>query len=222
MAGETRADERPRICVSATVKDLVDPDIAEIGVDFHWHCPTQEECAEHYAAECEQVRAALEPLGLANELLLAHYCSCPWHSRRKDAITSFEYWARGTLRLRMAEHDVAAVWSALNTCQVKATMGVAFSLEDEDAAEERLLGRAMAKARHEAGALAAATGMRLADVKQISYNRLQGGYEFPATGGLYLEEASLDSANFDPKPIGISCTVDVDWWLEEREGDWEA
>ena len=72
------------------------------------------------------------------------------------------------------------------------------------------------KARSSAEALAAASGKRLGEVRQIRYNRPTGGYSYP--GDFCMERvAATDSEqlpNLNPEPIEVACSVDVDWWLE--------
>lgn len=114
---------------------------------------------------------ALEPLGLSEILKLSYYSS--YANRRRHGRTpgGFKYSARGSLRIRLAEHNVDSVWTTLASSEIKASIDACFSLEDEDAEEARLLGQAFAKARGSAEALAIASGRRFGEVRQIRYNR---------------------------------------------------
>ncbi|NJE81448.1 DUF541 domain-containing protein [Olsenella sp. SW781] len=184
--------EKPVICVSASVEEQVEPDIAEFVIRFEWHGQDQAECAERYATDAARAKEALEALGLGNELKLSHYSS--YANRRRHGRTSggFEYSAHGSLRIRLSEHDVASVWTALANSGARASINVYFSLDDEDAEEAKLLGQAVAKARGSAEALAAASEKRLGEVRQIRYNRPTDGYTYP--GGFCMERtAGIDS-----------------------------
>ena len=208
--------EKPVVCVSATVEEQAKPDIAEFSIWFQWHGQDQAECAERYGSDTKRAKEALGALGLNEELKLSHYSS--YANRRRHGRTSggFEYSARGSLRIRLAEHDVSSVWTALANSEIKASVNVCFSLEDEDAEEAKLLGQAFAKARSSAEALAAASGKRLGEVRQIRYNRPTGGYSYP--GDFSMERmAGVDSSHvpdLNLEPIEVACSVDVDWWLE--------
>lgn len=208
--------EKPVICVSASVEEQVEPDIAEFVIRFEWHGQDQAECAERYATDAARAKEALEALGLGNELKLSHYSS--YANRRRHGRTSggFEYSAHGSLRIRLSEHDVASVWTALANSGARASINVYFSLDDEDAEEAKLLGQAVAKARGSAEALAAASGKRLGEVRQIRYNR-------PADGFCYSDYCRAESVfspdsnpmpSVNPEPIEVTCSVDVDWWLD--------
>lgn len=207
--------EKSVVCVSATVEEQVEPDIAELSVWFEWHGQDQAECAERYAADAKRAKEALEAFGLSDELKLSRYSS--YANRRRHGRTSggFEYSARGSLRIRLAEHDVASVWTALANSGVRASVNVNFSLDDGDAEEAKLLGKAVAKARSSAEALAIASGKRLGEVRQIRYNR-------PTDGFCYSDYCHAESAfspdsnpmpNINPEPIKVTCSVDVDWCL---------
>ena len=208
--------EKPVVCVSASVEEQVEPDIAEFTVWFEWHGQDQAECAERYAADAKRVKEALEALGLSDELKLSRYSSYANRRRRGRTTGGFEYSARGSLRVRLTEHDIASVWTALASCDIKASINVFFSLGNGDAEEAKLLGQAFTKARSSAEALAAASGKRLGEVRQIRYNRPTGGYSYP--GDFCMERvAATDSEqlpNLNPEPIEVACSVDVDWWLE--------
>ena len=208
--------ERSVVCVSASVEERVEPDVAEFSIWFEWHGQDQAECAERYAADAKRAQEALEPFALSKELKLSHYSSYANRRRRGRTTGGFEYSARGSLRIRLAEHDAASVWTALASSEIKASINACFSLEDEDAEEARLLGQAFAKARGSAEALAAASGKRLGEVRQIRYNRPTDGYSY--AGDFCMERmAGIDSSaipDLNPEPIEVTCSVDVDWWLE--------
>lgn len=208
--------EKPAVCVSASIEEQVEPDIAEFVIRFEWHGQDQAECAERYAADAKRAKEALEALDLGEELKLSHYSS--YANRRRHGRTSggFEYSARGSLRIRLSEHDVASVWTALANSGIRASINMYFSLEDEDAEEAKLLGRAVAKARNSAEALAVASGKRLGEVRQIRYNRPADGFCYSGychAEGVFSPDSNLAS-NISPEPIEVTCSVDVDWWLE--------
>ena len=115
--------------------------------------------------------------------------------------------------------DVGAVWAALNLCGSHADMDVDFDLYDKQAAEDELIARAVAQARGNAEALAAASRTKLAGVKHISYNSYG---DSAASGRSYVCAASAAPMGADetprvelePEPIKVECSVDMEWWLE--------
>lgn len=208
--------EKPVVCVSASVEERVEPDIAEFSIWFEWHGQDQAECAERYAADTKRAKEALEAFGLSDELKLPHYSSYANRRRHGRTTSGFEYSARGSLHIRLAEHDVSSVWTALASSEIKASIDVCFSLEDEDAEEARLLGQAFAKARDSAEALAIASGKRLGEVRQIRYNRPADGYSYSSFrhNEVVFSPEPNSAPDLNPEPIEVTCSVDVDWWLE--------
>ncbi|WP_102372451.1 SIMPL domain-containing protein [Enorma phocaeensis] len=211
-AKETMA--KPVVCVNATVEDSVEPDIAEFRIWFQGHGADQTQCAKQYAGDVKRVQDALKKLGIEDAFKTSAYTSYANRSRRGRTITGYEYSARGTLLLKRAEYDVSAIWTVLAKSEIRATLDVHFSLDDADAEEAKLLGRAFDKARGSAEALAVAAGKQLGEVRQISYKRRDAFADPPycfreSAGGT---EDLLPDLN--PEPIEVECSVDVDWWLE--------
>ena len=105
---------------------------------------------------------------------------------------------------------------ALAKPAIRGTINVYFSLDDEDAEEAKLLGKAVAKARGCAEALAVAAGKQLCDVRQIRYKRYDGGFGAAAACAPCgaPSSAEADAPALNPEPVEVECSVDVDWWLE--------
>ena len=111
-------------------------------------------------------------------------------------------------------YTVAALADRVSTARVN----LHFELVDEDAEERRLMGAAaVAKARLDAEALAAAAGTELAGVKEIRYNR-GGDSRFwgaiCADGCATPAGAASSMPDLHPKPMDVERSVDVDWWLK--------
>lgn len=208
---------KPIVCVSATVEERVEPDIARLTIWFRGHGQNQDECAMLYAADARRAKEALEPFDLHNQLRLSSYHSYESQRRSKRASRGLEYGARGLLRIRPIEHDVVNIWSALAGSKINASIEVLFSLEDGDSEEAKLLGHAVAKARSNADALATAAGKRLGEVRQIRYNRSGDGFSrggYRCSKDLRNSDDSSSIPDFNPEPIEVTCSVEVDWSLE--------
>lgn len=104
--------------------------------------------------------------------------------------------------------------TALAECGLKATIEVRLSLEDENAEEARLIGRAVAKAKANAEALAAACGKRPGDVRLVTYNRPTDGFVYPGDFCVSAPGGTGDLPDLNPEPIEVECAVDMDWYLE--------
>lgn len=199
--------------VSAEVEDTVAPDLAVFALRFGRKCKSQQECSEDFAAEKDRVARALAPFGIADDLLFSRYSSYACTSGRRSAITRYEYYCSATLKVAREEHDVPAVWAALSSSVSTARINLCFELEDAEAEEDRLVGKAFAKAKRSAEALAAASGMALGGVKEIRYRRNIDGFAY---ADFCAAPASDEGAapDLQPEPIEVECSVDVDWWLK--------
>lgn len=212
----------PVVRVGADVSDEVRPDRVEFVVRFEGRKPTKEDCRAAYLEDVGRLRDALAPLGLADEVTTSGYGCHATYCRRKGPGGSYDYCARGSLRLPLEGSDVEGVWDALVAAGVRGGMRAHFYLEDEDAAKGALLARAVATARRNAEALAEAAGMALAGVARISHGACDEGWE--RYGWSVCADASARGSvdgcggvpSLEPEPVEVSCHVDVEWLLEER------
>ena len=214
-------DKTGFVSVGAEIEDEVMPDRVVFSICFGGSFDTKEACLNDYNADRVKVAAALVPFGLDDELTCRGYACYARTTRRKATITGYSYHAYGTIAASIDAVDVAAIWTALNTCGSRAAMSVGFDLADRRAAEDALIARVVKRARNNAQALAAASGSKLDGVKHISYNSQLGSmdrlcYASAADFALGAPAGSADSkvTVLEPEPIEVECSVDVEWWLE--------
>lgn len=213
----TQGNRIPLVRIGATAEDEFKPDTAIFTIRFSGKCKTQQECAEQFAAEADAMRTALEPFGLESELKTSGYSTYQCRTRRKGLPDGFEYWCNGTLKLKCSDYDAGAVWMALSGSVADIPVNLRFELDDVRSAEDSLIAQAVTKARSGAEALAHATGMELGGVAEIRYQS-----DAPCSSWMYELDAMPapsggpsegESDPFDPKPIEVSCRVDIDWQL---------
>lgn len=209
------------VSVGAEIEDEVMPDRVVFSICFGGNFDTKEACLDDYNADRVKVAAALAPFGLDGELTCRGYACYARTTRRKATVMGYSYHAYGTIAAQIDTVDVAAIWTALNTCGSRADMSVDFDLADRRAAEDALITRAVDRARDNAQTLAVASGTKLGGVKHISYNsRLGATNRFCYDGAVdFALGAPAGSADFkvtvlEPEPIEVECSVDIEWWLE--------
>lgn len=214
-------DKAGYVSVGAEVEDEVMPDRVVFSICFGGGFDTKEACLDDYNADRAKIAAALAPFGLDAELTCRGYTCYARTTRRKATVLGYSYHAYGTIAAPIDAIDVAAVWTALNTCGSRADMSVGFDLTDRRAAEDALIARAVERARDNAQALAVASGSKLGGVKHISYNSRLGAtnrfcYDGAADFALGAPAGSADSkvTVLEPEPVEVECSVDVEWWLE--------
>ena len=129
------------VSVGAEIEDEVMPDRVVFSICFGGSFDTKEACLNDYNADRVKVAAALVPFGLDDELTCRGYACYARTTRRKATITGYSYHAYGTIAASIDAVDVAAIWTALNTCGSRADMSVGFDLADRRAAEDALIAR---------------------------------------------------------------------------------
>lgn len=214
-------DKAGYVSVGAEVEDEVMPDRVVFSICFGGGFDTKEACLDNYNKDRAKVAAALAPFGLDAELTCRGYTCYARSTRRRATVLGYSYHAYGTIAAQIDAIDVAAVWTALNTCGSRADMSVDFDLADRRAAEDALIARAVERARGNAQALAVASGSKLGGVKHISYNSRLGErdsirYAAPCGAADFSVAGPGDSKAtvLEPEPIEVECSVDVEWWLE--------
>lgn len=207
------------ISVGARISDMVMPDRVIYRICFEGQKPTKDECLADYNADRARVAKALVPFGLDGELTCRRYSCYARTSRKKNAVLGYSYYAYGTIAARLADIDHSAVWEALNTSGARADMSIEFDIEDQRAAEDELIARAVEQARKNAESLAKASGTKIEGIKHISYNSESGDYDWmvceaAAAGAFGGGGDGAPETVVDPEPKKVSCSVDIDWWIE--------
>lgn len=206
------------ISVGASVEDKVMPDRVAFEICFEGSKRTKDECLADYNADRARVARALAPFGLDKELTCKRYSCYSRTTRKKNAVLGYSYYAHGSIEADLASIDHAAVWQALNTCGVRADMGVSFGIKDRRAAEDELIAKAVGQARSNAQVLAEAAGVKLAGVRHISYNSDSRDYDWcvceAAPAGAFDDGEEDEKTIIEPEPVEVSCSVDVEWWIE--------
>lgn len=215
-------ETRPVVRVGADASDEVRPDRVVFTVRFEGRHPSKEECRAAYVEDVGRLRDALAPLGLADGVTTWGYGCYATYRRRKGPGGSYDYYASGALRLALDGTDVEAVWDALAASGVRGGMGVRYELEDEQAARDALLARAVAAARRNAEVLAEAAGMALGGVVRISHGARGDGWgscvwdEGVCASARRSADGDSGAPSLEPEPVEVSCHVEAEWLLEER------
>lgn len=204
---------RPVVRVGATVEEEVEPDTAVYAIEFFGSFASKEECAADYAEERRKVAEALAPFGLAEAPKLTGYWCSQRRTGKKGTLVGYSYRDRGSFEVPVKDVDAPAVLEALMACGARAEVGVWFGLADEHAVEQSLAARAVEESRKTAELLAGAAGARVSGVKSISYKSYSPAYSPMAFAD--APDGASAQACFDPAPVEVEASVEVEWWLEE-------
>jgi uncharacterized protein YggE len=162
--------EGGRIVVVGDASLEIDPDYAEVVVGVEVHDSTAAAAATQMDRRMRAVVTALEALGFPGDSLpTSNYAVTPDRNYRVPDRPVTGYGARTTVTLTI--RDLSRVGTVVGVALDAGanTIGeVRFRSSREDAARERALAMAVAEARRDASALAAAAGVELGDIQQIS------------------------------------------------------
>ena len=117
-------DKAGYVSVGAEVEDEVMPDRVVFSICFGGGFDTKDACLDNYNADRAKVAAALVPFGLDAELTCRGYTCYARSTRRRATVLGYSYHAYGTIAAQIDAIDVAAVWTALNTCGSRAWISI--------------------------------------------------------------------------------------------------
>jgi hypothetical protein len=203
---------------------------------------TPAEAGRRLAVKADSLRRALSTLGIPRDSLVSgsrwnwwrgrieaipqpvRYVQRDTPTRRSsEAVQDTVYRARDAIQVRI--HDLGRIGAVLDTAMgrgVTDISGVQFSATNVSAAQEEALREATVRARRQAEAIAAASGMVLGDVLSIGTQSdgRYGYYQPYALDGITVTGASSgsgDAATVVVRPtIPVSVTVYGRWTLVKK------
>ena len=144
-----------------------------------------------------------------------------YYYRRTWRADGFEYLSSLSLSLNAPFDRLTDAWGAITSADAMASVSISYEITDEEAAREALMEKAVRRARKKAETLAHAAGMRLGAPVVINYGTDGAGRparfamdRIPAPTGAPMGEELPD---FNPEPIEIECSVDVQWEILGEE-----
>ncbi|MBQ1895139.1 MAG: SIMPL domain-containing protein [Clostridiales bacterium] len=110
---------------------------------------------------------------------------------------------------------------ALAHSKVNPEFRISYTVKDQEAAKNELLGQAIADASAKAEVISAAAGVKLCSIQSIDYSWGEINFEVSRTRGLALEKVDANvlydesyDVDIEPDDISVSDTVTVVWEIE--------
>ncbi len=161
----------PSIRVTGEATVSARPDQAQIDIGVVTQAPAAQEAAAQNARQADAVQAELRrTLGAGAEIRTASYTITPnyRYPREGGQPTITGYTATNVVQVKTDRlADVGKVIDVATASGANAIRGLQFTLKDEAAARLKALGDAAVKARAQAGALAAALGLKIVRVLSV-------------------------------------------------------
>lgn len=206
-------DPIPTIASSATAEAKYTPDRATISIAVQTKAPTAAAAASDNAKKQNAVLSALRKLGLTNEQLsTTGYSVNPeyrYDPNRSPTLTGYTV----TNTVLADIHDLTQVGKVLDTALANGSNMISsldFYASNTDAARQKALSDAVAKARSDAEVAAKAAGGSLGELMHLTVG---GGGSYPPPRPMFAAKAMAQSADtqINPGEQTISVNVSADW-----------
>lgn len=206
----------------------VKPDMTRITLTLEDVYLKYEETLRHSAQDTDQLRDALLPHGFGREELKTlsfrvdpQYESYKSGGAFKKRLIGYKF--RHVMKVEFASDNdrLGKVIYALANCPSKPEFQISYTVKDQEAAKNKLLGKAVKDAMEKADVLSAAAGVKCKDIRSIDYSWGEIDFEvrpmnaaLGAVRGICAEECDSYALNIEPDDIQVSDTVTVVWNIE--------
>lgn len=140
-------------------------------------------------------------------------------SRQRFAGYRFHHWLK--VEFPSDNDRLGKILHALAHCRVEPEFRISYTVKDQEAAKNILLGKAVADSKEKADVLTRAGGVTLRDIQSIDYSWGEISFErSPMPGPLMAKQCDASAAvggcclDIEPDDIEVSDTVTVVWEIE--------
>lgn len=209
----------------------VKPDMTRITMTLEGTYPEYSEALRHSAQDTDQIKDLLASFGFERSDLKTlnfnvdtEYETYKEHNAFKQRLVGYKF--RHQLKVEfMSDNDrLGKILHALAHCSVKPEFKISYTVKDQEASKNELLGKAVADAKEKAAVLTQAAGVGLKEIQNIDYSWGEIDFEVRPMGRAMLAEDEADclmaplSAGYDldiePDDIEVSDTVTVVWEIQ--------
>ena len=208
----------------------VKPDMTRITITMEDTHPEYEETLRHSAQDTDQLKDILTAHGFERADLKtlsfnvdAEYESYKTGGAFRQRLIGYRFRHVMKVEFESDNDRLGKILYALANCPAKPEFRISYTVKDQEAARNELLGKAVTDARDKAAVLSAAAGVKLRDIQSIDYSWREIDLEINPMGRAMLAEpcAVYDAGvtgcydlNMEPDDIEVSDTVTVVWNIE--------
>ncbi|MBN2147692.1 MAG: SIMPL domain-containing protein [Anaerolineales bacterium] len=202
--------QQPRtISVNGNAQVILTPDIAYISIGVHTEAKDAAEAVASNNTQSQAVMDALTSMGIdSKDIRTTNFSIYPqekWGPNGESLGTSFV--VDNTVYVTLRNLDaIGDTLDAVVQAGANSVYGISFDVEDKESALADARIQAVANARSQAEALAAAAGIELGPVYSISY---YGGYPTPVYDYKMTADAAYGGGSVPVSPGQMTLTVDV-------------
>ena len=207
------------------------PDMTRITIAVEGTYPEYSEALRHSTQDTDQIQDSLSAFGFERSDLktLNFGVDTAYEGYNEDGIYKQKfvgYKFRHQMKVEFASDNdrLGKILYALAHCPGNPEFKLSYTVKDQEAAKNELLGKAVADAREKAAVLTQAAGVGLKDIQSIDYSWGQIDFEVRPMSRNMLTEGEIDnllaplSASYDvdiePDDVEVSDTVTVVWEIQ--------
>jgi uncharacterized protein len=213
VAAAARAAEpsATEITASGTGNVSLPPDVATVNAGIDTNAPNADDAISQNNTIYDRVIASLSKMGIARGDIALSYYNVNYNPRPRNALPTsderYGYTVSRSFTVKVREIGKAGgVSDACTAAGATAINGVSFGLADPKAARSQATIRAVADARANAQALAAAAGLRILSIKSIELN---GGPSNGPVPMMRMAAAPSPSTEFDQSNVNVVVSVSI-------------
>lgn len=214
------------IRITGKAKLSVLPDTTELTVHAEGVYPEYEEAVTESAEGTALLREAVSRAGADPEgLKTVSFGVAPEYESYSDERNNWKqrfagYRYRHAMRLRFPNDNalLGRLLQEISRCPVGAEFSIGYTVKDQEAVKNDLLGRAVADAREKAAALTAAAGVALGDLLTIDYSWKDIALRAESVAMLKRDMGAGEAfhdINLRPEEIDIEDSVTVVWEIRD-------
>ncbi|MBQ8986513.1 MAG: SIMPL domain-containing protein [Lachnospiraceae bacterium] len=206
------------------------PDMTRISITLEGTYPEYSETLRHSSEDTEAIKDLLTEYGFERSDLKTldfsvdtEFESYKEHGAYKQRFIGYKYHHLMKVEFDSDNERLGRVLYALASSQLRPEIRISYTIKDQEAAKNQLLGKAVSDAMDKADALAKAARVVLKDIQSIDYSWGHINFEvhpmnrmLVAEEGLALPMAASGTYDMDIEPddIEVSDTVTLLWEIE--------
>lgn len=209
----------------------VKPDMTRITMTLEGTYSEYSEALRHSAQDTDQIKDTLSAFGFERPDLKTlsfnvdtEYESYKEHNAFKQRLVGYKFRHQMKVEFESDNDRLGRILYALAHCPVKPEFRISYTVKDQEAAKNELLGKAVADAKEKAAVLTQAAGVGLKEIQSIDYSWAEIDFEVRPMSRVMMAEDSAAygmaprSAGYDldiePDDIEVSDTVTVVWEIQ--------
>lgn len=207
----------------------VKPDMTRITITLDGMYPDYAETLRHSSEDTDSLKDVLSAFGFERTDLktLSFNVDTEYESYRENDIYKQRFVGYRFRHLLKVEFDsdnerLGKILYALGNCDLNPEFRISYTVKDQEAAKNELLGKAVKDAKEKAAVITAAASVTLKDIQSIDYSWGEIEFEVSPMNRLMKACAPVPAAcedacydmDIEPNDIEVADTVTVVWEIE--------